>query len=239
MHPEKKRKKRFETNQTKRNNSASFSKEKSKKYSLDELSYAEWTLVNNVPTIRFAKVTSSLSTSTRSSTSRRSNSNKKAFTIEYIHDSKTKEISLQDQQMGEDCFDKCNQLLYCFVEKLSDCPIEKLQNKTNPLAQMSMERRETLGKRVAKYYIEDKKLRLGTVVSVDEDDSRRWDKIQYMIRWDDTTYSSLTQNEVCISIDDFRNQTKRFVFKRNKQAKIPKDGIFHNVTLKDPPVKKI
>ena len=149
-----------------------------------------------------------------------------------------KGASLDKLPKYKDCFDKCNQLLYCFVEKLSDCPIEKLQNETNPLAQMSMERQETLGKRVAKYYIEDKKLRLGTVVSVDEDDSRRWDKIQYMIRWDDTTYSSLTQNEVCISIDDFRNQTKRFVFKRNKQAKIPKDGIFHNVTLKDPPVKK-
>ena len=47
------------------------------------------------------------------------------------------------------------------------------------------------------------------------------------------------QNEVCILIHNFRNLTTRFVFKRNKQAKIPKDGIFHNVTLKDPPVKKI
>ena len=95
-----------------------------------------------------------------------------------------------------------------------------------------------LGKRVAKYCKTDKTLHLGTVASVDKDKSCRWDKIQYMIQWDDTTYSSLTQNEVCISIHDFKNQTTRFDFKRNKQAKIPKDGIFHSVNLKIPPVKK-
>ena len=83
--------------------------------------------------------------------------------------------------MGTDCFKKYYQLLYCFVEKLSFCPIEESQNKANPLAQLSMEKQKTLGKRVAKYCKKDKTLHLGTVASVDKDNSCRWDKIQYMI----------------------------------------------------------
>ena len=116
-------------------------------------------------------------------------------------------------------------------------PDRKIKNKTNPLAQMSMERQETLGKRVAKYCKKDKILQLGTVASVDKDNSCRWDKIQYMIWWDDNTFFSLTQNEVCISIHDYLKQSTQFVFKRNKKSNA-KDGIFHNVTLKDPLVEK-
>ena len=117
-------------------------------------------------------------------------------------------------------------------------PDRKITKQNQPIGSNVYGKTKTLGKRVAKYCKKDKKLQLGTVWSVDEDNSCRWDKIQYMIRWDDTKYSSLTRNEVCVSIHDFRNLTTRFVFKRNKQAKIPKDGIFHNITLKNPPIKK-
>ena len=56
---------------------------------------------------------------------------------------------------------------------------------------------------MAKYCKKDKTLHLGTVASVDKDNSCRWNEIQYMIQWDDNTFFNLTQNEVFNLMHDY------------------------------------